>query len=338
MTLPRRARLRRWFLPATVVVVVLFTGACSSGSPSMVDQHGQEARHVAAIWWLMFTLAAAVYVVVATLIFVAIVRGRRSEGGRSSKIKDDTFIWVGGIGIPVIILGLLAGVTVTTTRVLRNPENDALRVDVVGKRWWWAVSYPDSNVTTANEIHVPVGRQVDIALTSDNVVHSFWVPQLAGKLDLIPGQTNHLRIKATSAGSYRGLCAEYCGVQHARMDFLVVADPPADFDRWLVRRSSGAGTSPRSEEAAKGEVVFMRESCAGCHAVRGTTANGKVGPDLSDFGNRAWIGAITVRNTTGNLSGWISNSQTIKPGNIMPPVSLSPGDLQALVAYLEELK
>jgi cytochrome c oxidase subunit 2 len=283
-------------------------------------------------------LAAGVYVIVAAFIFIAILRGRRTETGRPSRVKDDTFIWVGGIGVPVVILAILAGVTVTTTRVLRNPDAGELRIDVAGKRWWWDVRYPASGVVTANEIHVPVGRQVDMALTSDNVVHSFWAPQLAGKLDLIPGQTNHLRFKALDAGVYRGMCAEYCGLQHANMDFLVVADPPAEFDRWLLRRSSGAGTTVQSDEATKGAVVFARESCAGCHTIRGTSSQGTVGPDLSDFGSRRTIGGATVPNTPAELSKWNSDSQSIKPGNIMPPISLAPADLQAVVTYLEGLR
>lgn len=304
----------------------------------MLHTGGSEARHIEGIWWLMFGLAAAVYAIVAAFIVIAIVRGRPTESGKASRIRDDSFIWIGGIGVPVIILGLLAGVTVTTTNSLRIPHRNEVKVEVVGKRWWWAVQYPGTNVTTANEIHVPVGRPIDIAVTSDNVIHSFWVPQLAGKLDMIPGQTNHLRFTIDKAGTYRGLCAEYCGLQHARMDFIVIADPSAEFDRWMARRTGSAGLTAESDQAAKGQLVFERESCAGCHTIKGTSATGTVGPDLSDFGGRHWIGAITVPNTRGYLAGWISDSQSIKPGNLMPPISLAPDDLNALVDYLEGLK
>jgi cytochrome c oxidase subunit 2 len=193
-------------------------------------------------------------------------------------------------------------------------------------------------VATANEIHIPVGQTVDIALTSDNVIHSFWVPELAGKLDTIPGQVNHLRLKATRAGVYRGECAEFCGIQHANMNFSVIAQAPADFDLWLSRRTSGAGIAPSSDAAEAGELVFMREACAGCHTIRGTGAVGTVGPDLTDFGSRASIGSGTVPNTADNLARWITDSQTIKPGNLMPPLTLSPSDVNALVTYLEGLK
>ncbi len=238
----------------------------------------------------------------------------------------------------MVILALLAFVTISTTKAVRAVVPGELRIQVVGKRWWWDVRYPHAGVTTANEIHIPVGEPVDIALSSDNVIHSFWVPQLAGKVDTIPGQVNHLRLKATTAGTYRGECAEFCGIQHANMNFDVVAQPAAEFERWLARAGGGGGTSPSSDEAAQGELVFMREACAGCHTIRGTQAAGTIGPDLTTFGGRASIGALTMPNTPENLARWITDSQSIKPGNLMPPIALSPRDLQAVVAYLEGLK
>ncbi len=304
----------------------------------MLNTHGPEARTVSGVWWLMFALAAAVYVVVAGFIVIAVLRGRRT--GRSKKEpKDDTFVWLGGIVAPVIILGVLAVVTVNTTQALRAAQDGELRIAVVGKRWWWDVSYPDAGgFRTANEIHIPVGRQVDLELTSDNVIHSFWVPQLAGKVDTIPGQVNHLRLTATEPGTYRGQCAEYCGIQHAHMGMVVVAEAPVDFDRWLTRRSTGAGLTPTSDLAARGEVVFLRETCAGCHTVRGTQADAQIGPDLSYFGSRESIASNTLANTPASLARWITEPQSVKPGNLMPPTTLSPEDRAAVVAYLEGLK
>ncbi len=319
----------------------------------MLDGRAEEARRVAGVWWLMFALAAIVYVVVAAFIVVAVVRGRRSRASdatdtdkagpeRSSERdggpKDDTFIWFGGIVAPVIILAVLAVVTVNTTGALRKQQQGELRIQVVGKRWWWDIHYPEDKVTTAGEIHIPVGRPVDIELTSDNVIHSFWVPQLAGKVDTIPGQVNHLRLKANEAGTYRGECAEYCGLEHAHMSYMVIADQPVDFDRWMTRRRGGAGLTSTSELADRGQLVFTREACAGCHTVRGTQATGTVGPDLSDFGGRSWIGSATVANTPANLARWITDPESIKPGNLMPPTPLSPDDRVAIVAYLEGLK
>jgi cytochrome c oxidase subunit 2 len=338
-----RTQRRRAVAAATVVLVGLALGACSGNSPSILGGKGSESRSIANVWWIMFSLAAAVYVVVAAFILFALFRGRRRAAGgdgapAESRVSDTGFIVAGGIVVPTLILAVLAVVTVRTASELRRPDSQALRVDVVGKQWWWAVRYPTLGITTANEIHVPVGRPVEIGLQSDNVIHSFWVPQLAGKVDTIPGQRNHLRLEAREPGTYRGECAEYCGIQHANMSYLVIADEPGEFDRWLTRRGAGAGLTPVSEEAARGQVVFNRESCAGCHTVRGTQAMGTIGPDLSDFGARRSIGSMTIANSGAELSRWITDPGGVKPGTLMPPTALSPDDLAAVVAYLEGLK
>ena len=328
---------RRIFWLTAAPLLAVSAVACGKKSPSIVDPHGPEAHRIASVWWLMFALAAGVYVIVAGFILFAVVRGRRSEGGKPSRVSDNTFIWWGGIIVPVVILAVLAVETVSAVSDVRKPEASPLRIEVVGKRWWWDVRYPDDGVVTANEIHIPVGRPIEIGLDSDNVIHSFWVPQLAGKLDMIPGQHNILRLKADAPGTYRGQCAEYCGLEHGRMVFLVIADPPDVFARWVARYQR-TPAPPEDEAAARGQVVFMREPCAGCHTIRGTQATGTYGPDLTMFGSRTSIGSVTVPNTTGNLAGWIANAQSIKPGNLMPPIALSPGDLNDLVAYLESLK
>ncbi|MGI9079678.1 MAG: cytochrome c oxidase subunit II [Acidimicrobiales bacterium] len=329
--------MRRRLTPV-LFAVGLMAGGCSGHPPSMLDGRSGEATRVAGVWWLMFAMATAVYVIVAAFIVVAVVRGRGAKSSDAKGPKDDTFIWLGGIVAPILILAVLAVVTVNTTSALRKPQNDELRIQVVGKRWWWDIRYPTDNVTTASEIHIPVGRPVDIELTSDNVIHSFWVPQLAGKVDTIPGQVNHLRLKATEAGIYRGECAEYCGIEHAHMSFVVIAEPPADFTRWMTRRRGGAGLAVTSDLAAQGELVFTREACAGCHTIRGTQATGTLGPNLSDFGNRKWIASVVVPNTAANLARWITDPDGIKPGTLMPPTPLSTDDRNAVVAYLEGLK
>ena len=320
---------------AVAVCLSLVLTACGEGSHTITSPHGSEARRIAGLWWLMFSMAAGVYVIVAGFIVFAIVRGRRRSASES-RVAESTFIWWGGVIIPVVILGVLAVATVSAASELRKPSATPLRVEVVGKRWWWEVTYPDSGVVTANEIHLPAGRPVEIGLDSDNVIHSFWVPELAGKEDTIPGQHNTLRFTPNTVGTYRGQCAEYCGLEHGLMAFLVVVDPPDQFDRWIARRNIPAAL-PTDERAARGELVFMRESCAGCHTVKGTQATGKVGPDLSDFGSRKWIGSVTVPNNTANLSAWIANAQTIKPGALMPPIALDARDLSDVVAYLQSL-
>lgn len=305
---------------------------------SALGGDGSESTRIAGLWWLMFGLSTAVYVVVAGFILVAVVRGRRGGPEPPDARKDERFIWIGGLLMPVLILAVLAVVTVTTTRDLRPDDPTAVRIEVIGKRWWWEVRYPDEKVTSANEVHVPVDRPVDLVLTSTDVIHSFWVPELAGKVDMVPGQVNHLRFTPTKAGVYRGVCAEFCDIGHANMAFMVVAEPAEDFARWLARGASAAGTSPQAELAARGEVVFLRESCGGCHLVKGTTAQGKRGPDLSDFGSRRTIAAATVPNTPENLVEFIRDPRSVKPGVLMPPSPQIPDEeLRALVAYLEGL-
>jgi cytochrome c oxidase subunit 2 len=330
-------RLLRQVAVLVVASAVGLLGGCGQHSPSMLRTHGDEARRVAGLWWLMFGLAAGVYIIVAGFIVFAVLRGRRTDTGKASRLSDSGFIWWGGIIIPVVILMILAGFTVNATAELRKPSPNPLRVDVIGERWWWIVTYPGLGINTANEIHVPVGQPIEIGLDSDNVIHSFWVPQLAGKEDLIPGQHNTLRFKVTKAGTYRGQCAQYCGLQHARMAFLVIADPPDAFQRWVTRETRPPAP-PENETAALGQQAFMRQPCAGCHTIRGTQAQGTVGPDLSDFGSRQSIGSLTVPNTPANLAGWILNAQSIKPGNLMPPITLTPAEQQQIVAYLESLK
>ena len=305
-----------------------------SVSPSILDTHGSEAHRLASLWWVMFGLAAAVYAVVAGFIIWSVLRGRRRPVGRGP--TDSAWIVGGGVVVPVIILGVLATMTVQATAELRQPQPGAVHVEVTGKRWWWSVTYPDQAVTTANEIHLPVGRQAEIGLSSDNVIHSFWVPQLAGKVDMIPGQHNWLRFTPTRTGVYRGACAEFCGIQHANMAFIVVVQTQADFGAWMARHEH-APSAPDGDAVARGELVFMREPCAGCHTIRGTQASGTIGPDLTDVGGRQQLAAGTIPNTPSNLAGWISNAQSVKPGVLMPPIALSTQDIQDLVAYLESL-
>ncbi len=306
---------------------------------SVLGGHGSESTRIGGIWWLMFGLSAAVYVVVGGFIIVAVMRGRHSGPQEPDARQDEQFIWLGGLLMPVVILAVLGVVTVTTTRDLRPDDPGAVHISVVGKRWWWAVQYPDDKVESANEVHVPVGRPVDISLTSSDVIHSFWVPELAGKVDMVPGQVNHLRFTTTKAGVYRGECAEYCDIGHANMAFIVVAEAPETYARWLERAASTSGETPSAEQAANGEVVFLRESCAGCHTVKGTSAQGKRAPELSDFGGRTTIAAATLPNNPQNLTDWIRNPASIKPGVLMPPSpQISDQEVQALVAYLEGLR
>ena len=292
-------------------------------------------------WWLLI-VASVVTVVVAVLVLAGGLR-RRSPGERALERTGGGMRWVivGGIIVPAIILVVTFAFTLATENAIAAPPSDpAVTVQVIGHRWWWEIRYvgdPQHTVVTAGELHVPVGLPVRVELTSADVIHSFWVPQLAGKTDVVPGQRNVTWLEADKAGVYRGQCTEYCGMQHTNMAVFVVAEPPAQFARWLDSQTKPAGP-PTAPDAAAGMAVFQKSACATCHAIRGTDALGHVGPDLTHLADRTTIAGGVLTNTRGNLAGWIANSQAIKPGNDMPTMSLSAGDLQALVSYLETLK
>ena len=335
-----RLRSRGWLL-----LLAALLSACSRTSPSTLETKGPAAARIAGTWWFMFWISLAVVLLVGALLVFGMFRRRRNAGPTaddphgvtSPRRWEGRLLLFGGVVGPLIVLAALWLVTLRDVKFLAAPlRSDMLTVDVIGRLWWWEVRYPQQGIVTANEIHIPVGRPVRIRLTSNGVIHSFWVPELAGKTDMIAGQTNNMWLEASKPGVYRGQCAEYCGRQHTHMIFFVIAEPRATFDRWVQRESSVS--APSAANLARGQRIFETNACAGCHTIRGTTAAGRVGPDLTHFGSRRTIGAGTVPNTRGLLAAWIVNSQTIKPGNLMPPIPLPPEDVQALVDYLERLK
>jgi cytochrome c oxidase subunit 2 len=238
--------------------------------------------------------------------------------------------------MPVVVLVGVYALSLGTMRAIRGQGSDEVVIDVIGHQFWWEVRYPNQEIVTANEIHIPVGEPVALRLTSADVIHSFWVPELHGKLDLTPGLTTHLLLQADQPGEYRGQCAEFCGVQHARMGLLVIAGTRADFDAWVARQQLPAAP-PTDEVAIAGQQVLLGSSCVYCHTVAGTNATGTLGPDLTHLASRRTLAAATVPNTRGHLAGWIIDPQAIKPGNKMPPTNLSAEELLALLAYLETL-
>jgi cytochrome c oxidase subunit 2 len=313
-------------------------GACSTGSPSTLNAHGPDANRIAWLWWFMFAVSALVIVLVTVLLVVGILpRRNRRYRPRETPAWAWRTVLLGGVVFPVLVLTALWVLTLRDIRAISATRRSALTVAVVGHDWWWEIRYPQQEIVTANEIHIPTGQPVKILLTTNDVLHSFWVPQLAGKTDLIAGKTNVMWVQADRAGVYRGQCAEFCGLQHAHMAFFVIAQAPADFRSWLFQESVAPAT-PSEPNLAQGRQVFTGTTCAECHTIKGTTAAGIDGPDLTHFGSRMTIGAGTVPNTRGNLDGWIVDSQSIKPGNLMPPIPVSPQDLQALIDYLESLQ
>lgn len=292
-------------------------------------------------WWLVI-VSVVVIVVVGVLVLVGAFRSRgRLDDPVAREGGGIRWVVVGGMIVPAVILVATFALTLVTEDVVAAPAAaPAVTVQVIGHRWWWEVKYvgdPAHTVVTANEIHIPVGEPVRLELTSDDVIHSFWIPQLAGKTDVIPGQMNVAWLQADRAGVYRGACTEYCGMQHANMAAFVVAESPTQFQQWMQTQADSANT-PTDPDAAAGLAVFQRSACGACHAIRGSEALGRVGPELTHLASRMTIAGGVLENTRGNLAGWIANSQAIKPGNDMPVMTLSPRELQALVAYLETLK
>jgi cytochrome c oxidase subunit 2 len=262
-------------------------------------------------------------------------RARPSERPQSQPIL---FVILAGAVLPVVVLAIVLVFTLDTLKASAKPGDDSsLVVEVTGHRWWWEVHYPDSGVTTANEIHIPVNETVKVELRSADVIHSFWVPQLQGKMDLIPGRDNTLWLEASQEGTYRGQCAEFCGLQHANMAFHVVAQSRADFDAWLATETKPA-ERPTDPMAVEGQQVFFGSACVYCHTVRGTSASGNLGPDLTHLASREYIAAGTLENVPGNLAGWILDPQSAKPGTLMPPTQMDGPSLQALLYYLESLR
>lgn len=335
---------RMWRGP--MIAALLATGGCD-GPFNIFAAAGGEATTLSQIGWFLVALTSILTLVMGFLIVVGALRRRGSlaEHAPIDEGGGTTWILVGGLGIPVAVLvGLFLLTVVTLGNVPDEAEADAAEVviEVTGHQWWWHVTYVDSipsrRFTTANEIHIPVGRKVRIDLRSADVIHSLWVPRLHGKLDAIPGQANRLVLEATEAGVYAGECAEYCGLQHTHMRFLVVAEPPGEYERWAERQREPA-REPTTEHQARGREVFENTACGMCHTVRGTRARGGVGPDLTHLASRRTLASGTFPNREAWLHAWVVNAQSLKPGVRMPSLGMYDGEtLHALAAYLESLE
>ncbi|HMA35212.1 MAG TPA: cytochrome c oxidase subunit II [Chloroflexia bacterium] len=244
---------------------------------------------------------------------------------------------------PAILLTVIA---VFTFPALRAQEVDTSKAAgggtpdliVIGHQWWWEIRYPQANVVTANELHLPTGRQLLVQLEGADVIHSLWIPQLAPKLDNVPGHTNWMWLRADRAGTYQGACAEYCGTQHAWMLIRAVAQAPADFDAWLRQQGAPAAAVPAGAAAQHGAQIFAQRTCISCHAIAGTAARAVVGPNLTHFASRQILAAGVLENNAANVTRWLRNPQSVKPGNLMPNVRLSDDELRDLTAYMESLR
>jgi cytochrome c oxidase subunit 2 len=317
-----------------------FPGAHSALHPAGI----QAGLIMDRLWSPMLVTSVVIFVLVVGALGWALARRRPAneapedptrEGGMRRTVITATVL-------TILVLLIFLGFDISVSRaVTATPGKDALQIRVTGHQWWWEVQYRDAVpqrwVTTANEIHIPVGRPVVVELRSTDVIHSFWPINLGVKRDQIPGKVNSMWLQADRPGEYRGQCAEYCGHQHAKMAFTIVAEQPDSFQRWLASQRDTAAT-PTDSLTRRGQEVFLASTCSMCHTIAGTPAGSRIGPDLTHLGSRRTIAAGTLPNTRGNLAGWIVDPQAIKPGAKMPPNALDPSDLQALLAYLETLR
>lgn len=310
--------------------------ALSGWPPPVLDPAGPFAASITTLSWILFGMGVAVLGLVLVALWIALTGSDKLR----ARIGGTKIVWIAGIALPVVVLTALLIYGLTLTRTLRTPSAPSdLHVRVTGEMWWWRVDYldPDGAVhmVDANEIHIPVGRTVTVELEASDVIHSFWVPRLSGKIDMIPGRRNRLRMQADEPGVYAGQCAEYCGGAHALMGFLVVAHAPEDYARWKAERERSA-PQPSGELAMRGQQLFLDNGCGACHRIAGSPANGLAGPDLTYVGSRRSLGAGILPNNRGTMIGWIGDSQAIKPGNRMPAYStLSGEELTAIASYLE---
>lgn len=306
-----------------------------------LDPRGPVAEAIASLWWLMFGLGAATFALFAALLAGALFRRRRDvepAPGEASPEGPGRWLTLGGIALPLVVVVVIFAATIVAMRETPSAASpDALVVEVVGHQWWWEVRYPEEGVTTANVVHIPVGRPVAFRLTSADVIHSFWVPALGGKMDALPDGTNTLVLEADQVGDYRGACAEFCGLQHARMDLLVVAQPEAAFAAWVADQRAPA-VEALGATAERGREVFGDAGCASCHTVQGGVSEGSDGPDLTHLASRPTIGAGAAANSPMALADWIRDPHTVKEGVKMPATELDEADAAALLAYLEGLE
>lgn len=328
--------------------------ASCRGAQASLDPAGAQSKSIHDLWWLFFIVCGSIYVIVMLVLVIAFIRSRR-DGGRADEYtpaiispeprseKRLSNIIKLAVAITVVVIFVFMVTSFRTGRAIASMADagQPLVIKVTGHQWWWQVNYQDdvqsNNLVTSNEIHIPVGRPVKIKLESTDVIHSFWVPNLNGKRDAIPGYTSLEMIEADKPGVYWGQCAEFCGHQHAHMRFVVVAEPEADFNNWIAAQMQPS-VPPTTDMQKRGQEVFLTTACAQCHTIQGTPAAATVGPNLTHIASRPYIAAGSFENNKGHLGGWILDPQSVKPGAKMPMNSYTSEDLQALLEYLNSLK
>ena len=336
----------RW-LRLTLCTALLILSTSCGGLQNTLDPAGPAARDISSLTWIIYIMFCSVALIMWALLLWVVLR-RRGTLAEHEPIDvggGQDWIITGGFIIPFVILAtvfILGLHTLSAFPVNDNISQAKPEIRVTGHQWWWEIDYlsgpVDQHFKTANEIHIPVGKPVDIELMTADVIHSFWVPQLHGKEDLIPGQPNLIRIQADQPGIYHGQCAEYCGAQHANMRLLVIADDAAAYQSWLQSQLADA-LDPVNDEERAGQRLFMGRPCALCHTIRGTDAHGMVGPDLTHLASRRGIAANMLVNNEANLEAWVTHAQSLKPGCRMPNITqFSGGEARTLMSYLQSLE
>jgi cytochrome c oxidase subunit II len=322
-----------------LVLSSLLALAACAGPQSALDPAGDGAARIAHLFWVMLAGAAVIWIlVVGAVVYVRHIR----PGPHPERLASALLLW-GGLVVPTVVLTALLVWGLALMADLRRPGDGRLEVAVSGEQWWWRVDYRmagrDAAVSSANDLRLPRGARVELEVSSPDVIHAFWIPSIAGKIDMIPGRVTRLVVEPTRTGAYRGACAEYCGESHALMAFSVEVMEPAAFEQWLAQQAEDAA-APATPLAAQGQELFQQVGCGACHAVRGTAWQGRLGPDLSRVGSRLSLAAGALENHRGTLAGWIAGAQDIKPGNSMPAYGRALGgeDLLALAAWLEGLR
>ena len=343
--------MKRTKIKLCIVAAVSMAALAACGGPqNALDSAGVQAGRLESLWWIFFWVCSAVYVIVMAILVIAFFRNKRADENTSPELRPDQSrearagnIIKGAVGVSLIILFTLMVLSFRTGRAINSLSyaESPIEIQITGNQWWWDVEYrdpvPSMNIRTANELHLPVGRPVKLNLQSTDVIHSFWLPNMHGKIDLIPGYKTTFFFQPDEVGTYFGQCAEFCGYQHAKMRFAVTVESQEDYEKWAAAQRQ-VPPPPADPIQQRGQQIFLTSVCTQCHAVAGTTANARVGPDLTHVATRHYIAAASMHNVHDHLKTWITDPQRIKPGVRMPMNNYAEEDLNALVTYLENLK
>lgn len=323
------------------ILILIFLASCGGTTTDFISNPASQiTSQQSSLFRILLILAGFVFIIVEGGIIFAILRFRRRKGDdvEPKQVHGNIPLEIIWTAIPVLLVVAIFILTISTMNGIAAPPPSAndVKVNVIGHQWWWEFDYPDLKITTANELYIPAGRPIQMTLTSVDVVHSFWIPELAGKTDVVPGQTNHMWIEADNPGTYDGQCAEFCGIEHALMRMKIVAVSAADFDTW-VKAQQTLPPPPVTAGEINGQKLVVNGVCAACHTIQGTTMKGKIGPDLTHLWSRSTMAGSTFPLDMGNMTDWLKNSQAMKPGNLMK-IQVPDQQLVDILAYLSMLR